>query len=524
MQGLRLGTRGSPLALAQARKVAAAIETAQRWPEGYVEIVTVTTTGDKVQDRPLADIGGKALWTKELDKALLAGEVDFCVHSMKDVESERPAEIHIAAVRPRGDVRDRIVGAESIEALKQGATVGTSSPRRKAQLLRLRPDLKIVPIRGNVETRIAKVEAGEVDATLLAAAGLKRLCIETGTSIPTEIILPAPGQAVIGIECRTNDTRCQSVLTSVNNQITYDCVMAERAFTRALGASCASPVAAFCVLEDGDLRMRAQLFSEDGKRAGRGPRHLRLRGDCRRREARPRPARQGARIDRQALRRAMRRLLVLRPEPGASATRAKAREMGLEAVAAPLFAVEALSWEAPDPASFDGLLLTSANAVRHAGDGLSKLRGLPVHAVGEATADAARDAGFDIAAAGDAGVERLLGSIEADLRLLHLCGEDRHEPEGPQEITTIPVYRAKAVDTPDLSAAHGAVALIHSPRAGRRLAELVEDRSNIAVAAISRAAADAVGPGWQSVDVAEQPSDDAVLALAARLCNKPPPQ
>ena len=220
----------------------------------------------------------------------------------------------------------------------------------------------------------------------------------------------------------------------------------------------------------------------------------------------------------------MRRLLVLRPEPGASATGAKAREMGLEAVAAPLFAVEPLAWEAPDPASFDGLLLTSANAVRHAGDGLSKLRGLPVHAVGEATADAARDAGFDIAAAGDAGVERLLGSIEADLRLLHLCGEDRHEPEGPQEITTIPVYRAKAVDTPDLSAARGAVALIHSPRAGRRLAELVEDRSNIAVAAISRAAADAVGPGWQSVDVAEQPSDDALLALAARLCNKPPPQ
>jgi len=264
MSGLRLGTRGSPLALAQARKVAAAIETAQRWPDGYVEIVEIKTTGDKVQDRPLAEIGGKALWTKELDKALLAGEVDFCVHSMKDVESVRPREIHIAAVRPRGDVRDRIVGAESIDKLKQGAVVGTSSPRRKAQLLRLRPDLKIVPIRGNVETRIAKVEAGEVDATLLAAAGLKRLCIETGTSIPTEIILPAPGQAVIGIECRTDDTRTQSVLTSVSNQITYDCVMAERAFTRALGATCASPVAAFCVLEDGDLRMRAQLFSEDG--------------------------------------------------------------------------------------------------------------------------------------------------------------------------------------------------------------------------------------------------------------------
>jgi len=264
MQGLRLGTRASPLALAQARKVAAAIETAQRWPDGWVQIVEITTSGDKVQDRPLADLGGKALWTKELDKALLAEEVDFCVHSMKDVENVRPKDIHIAAVRPRGDVRDRIVGAESIDQLKQGAVVGTSSPRRKAQLLRLRPDLKIVPIRGNVETRLRKVENGEVDATLLAAAGLKRLEIDAGTAIPTEIILPAPGQAVIGIECRTNDTRTQSVLSTVNNQITYDCVMAERAFTRALGATCASPVAAFCVLEDGDLRMRAQLFSEDG--------------------------------------------------------------------------------------------------------------------------------------------------------------------------------------------------------------------------------------------------------------------
>src|SRR5215212_1281508 len=266
MQGrLKLGTRGSPLALAQARKVAAALETSQRWPDGYIEIVPMTTTGDEVQDRPLSEIGGKGLWTKELDKALLAGELHFCVHSMKDVESVRPREIHVAAVRPRGDVRDRLIGAESIDKLKKGAVVGTSSKRRAAQLLALRPDLKIVPLRGNVETRLKKVEDGEIDATLLAAAGLKRLEIVAGTAIPTEIILPAPGQAVIGMECRTNDTRTQSVLTTVNNQITYDCVMAEREFTRALGATCASPVAAFCVLEDGDLRMRAQIFSDDGK-------------------------------------------------------------------------------------------------------------------------------------------------------------------------------------------------------------------------------------------------------------------
>ena len=139
MNGLRLGTRGSPLALAQARKVASAIEVAQRWPDGWVQIVEISTTGDQILDRPLAEIGGKALWTKELDRALLAEELDFCVHSMKDVESVRPNEIHIAAVRPRGDVRDRIVGAESIDALKQGAVVGTSSPRRAAQLLAASP-------------------------------------------------------------------------------------------------------------------------------------------------------------------------------------------------------------------------------------------------------------------------------------------------------------------------------------------------------------------------------------------------
>src|SRR3954468_25087555 len=262
MNGLRLGTRGSPLALAQARKVAAAIEAAQRWPDGWVQIVEISTTGDQVLDRPLAELGGKALWTKELDRALLAEELHFCVHSMKDVESIRPKDIHIAAVRPRGDVRDRIVGADSIDKLKKGAVVGTSSKRRAAQLLRLRPDLKIVPLRGNVETRLAKVQSGEIDATLLASAGLKRLGIVAGTALPTEVMLPAPGQAVIGMECRTDGTQTQSILTTVSNEITYACVMAERAFTRALGATCASPVSCFAVLEDGDLRMRGQLFSE----------------------------------------------------------------------------------------------------------------------------------------------------------------------------------------------------------------------------------------------------------------------
>jgi hydroxymethylbilane synthase len=262
---LKLGTRGSPLALAQARKVAAALETSQRWPAGYIEIVPITTSGDKIQDVPLADVGGKGLWTKELDRALVDGEVHFCVHSMKDVESERPDRIHLAAVRPRGDMRDRLIGAESIEKLKQGATIGTSSPRRAAQLRSMRPDLNIVPIRGNVETRLKKVESGEVDATLLASAGLKRLGLTgVGTAIPVEILLPAPCQGVIGIECRTDDHLVQSVLSTVSHPATYWMVMAERALTRALHGTCHSPVAALAILDEGEVNMRAQIFSEDG--------------------------------------------------------------------------------------------------------------------------------------------------------------------------------------------------------------------------------------------------------------------
>ncbi len=263
--GLKLGTRGSPLALAQARKVAAALETAQRWPADMVDIVAIRTTGDRIQDRPLAEVGGKGLWTKELDQALLRGDVDFNVHSMKDVESERPPGIHLAALRPRGDVRDRLIGAESIEAIPRGARFGTSSPRRAAQMLAMRPDLEIVTLRGNIQTRLAKVEAGEVDVTLLASVGLKRLgIVDVGVPIPIEVLLPAPGQGALGLECRTDDNITQSMLTTINSPVTYSAIMAERAFTRALGGDCHSPVAALALLEDGELRMRAQLYSEDG--------------------------------------------------------------------------------------------------------------------------------------------------------------------------------------------------------------------------------------------------------------------
>jgi uroporphyrinogen-III synthase len=221
----------------------------------------------------------------------------------------------------------------------------------------------------------------------------------------------------------------------------------------------------------------------------------------------------------------MTRLLVLRPQPGADATLGKARALGLDTVAVPLFEIEPVEWQAPQAAGFDGLLLTSANAVRFDGEGLAALRGLKVYAVGEATAEAARAAGFDIAATGDAGVGRLLGSIDPDLRLLHLCGAHRHEtPDARQEVTAVAVYRAKPVADPDLRSVEGSIALIHSPRAGRRLAELVADRGSISIAAISAAAAEALGDGWKEVAVADQPNDDALLALAARLCEKPDPK
>jgi uroporphyrinogen-III synthase len=221
----------------------------------------------------------------------------------------------------------------------------------------------------------------------------------------------------------------------------------------------------------------------------------------------------------------MRRVLVLRPEPGASATVERARQRGLDAFAVPLFEIEPVEWRAPEAASFDGLLITSANAIRAAGDRLHGLRGLRVYAVGDASALAARDAGFDVAATGDAGVERLLASIEADLRLLHLGGEDRKEiGDARQEISSITVYRSRPIENPDLSGTGGAVALVHSPRAAARFAELVSDRGSMAIVAIGPDAADAAGPGWQSVETAERPTDDALLALAASLCNKPDPE
>jgi hydroxymethylbilane synthase len=262
---LKLGTRGSPLALTQARMVAEALCAAHGWPEHAVAIVPIKTTGDRVQDRPLAEIGGKALWTKELEAALLERRIDIAVHSMKDVETWRPDALAIAAMLPRADVRDRLVadGCDDFLCLPQGVRLGTSSPRRTAQALHARSDLRVVPFRGNVDTRLSKLRTGQADATLLAAAGLDRLGRpDVGAPIPPELFLPAQG--AVGIELRADDEATSALVAAIDHAPTSAAVHAERALLAALTGSCRSPVAAHAAFDGDALVLRAEILLPDG--------------------------------------------------------------------------------------------------------------------------------------------------------------------------------------------------------------------------------------------------------------------
>ncbi len=265
LKPLRIGTRRSPLALAQAEMAATAIRAAYGLAEEAVILVPMLSSGDKMQDRPLAEIGGKALWTKELERALIEDDIDIGVHSMKDVETVRPPQFRLSAMLPRADVRDRLVGAASVEALPRHAHVGTSSPRRSAQLKALRPDLRISPIRGNVATRLAQIEAGDFDATMLAAAGLDRLGMgDIGTSLSIETMLPASAQGAIGIDHLSARGELAIFLAAINDEATFAAVMVERAFLEALGGNCHSPVAAHATINGAEISLRGELLSEDG--------------------------------------------------------------------------------------------------------------------------------------------------------------------------------------------------------------------------------------------------------------------
>ena len=219
----------------------------------------------------------------------------------------------------------------------------------------------------------------------------------------------------------------------------------------------------------------------------------------------------------------MRRLLLLRPEPGLSMSAERARAMGLDVITCSLFRVEPVEWSAPDPAGYDALLLTSANSVRHGGHGLEALKSLPVHAVGAATAAAAENAGFQVETVGGGNAADLLSALPHSLRLLHLAGQDRREAESSGRADLRIVYRSVAIEAPELPSLEGLVIAVHSPRAGTRLAELADRRSNTAIAAISAATAAACRSGWERIEVADRPDEPSVLALAAMLCHTSPP-
>lgn len=265
---IRIGTRGSPLALAQAREVRGRLMAAHRLPEEAFEIRVYKTTGDTIQDRPLAEVGGKGLFTKEIEEALIAREIDLAVHSMKDMQTELPDGLGIGAVLEREDVRDAFISLKhaSLAALPDGAVVGTSSLRRAAQVKRRRPDVQVVGFRGNVQTRLRKLAEGVADATLLACAGLKRLGLADRITAPieTDEMLPAVAQGAIAVETRCDDAETVQLITPLNHLATAVCVTAERAFLTRLEGSCRTPIAGLAELHGDTLLFRGMTFSVDG--------------------------------------------------------------------------------------------------------------------------------------------------------------------------------------------------------------------------------------------------------------------
>jgi hydroxymethylbilane synthase len=273
---LRIGTRGSPMALYQAGVVRDGLRASHPAldAEGAIELVPIRTTGDRVLNRQLAEIGGKGLFTKEIEEALLDDRIDLAVHSLKDMETVLPAGLAIGCVLRRDDPRDAVVatGPGGLDALPRGARIGTSSLRRRAQLLRRRADLAIVPIRGNVNTRLGKLAAGEVDALVVALCGLERLGMVGRASeiLSTERMLPAVGQGALAIECRAADDRVRRLLAPLNDPVSAVCVAAERAMLAALDGSCRTPIAGLATLERDRLTLEALLLSADGAAERRG--------------------------------------------------------------------------------------------------------------------------------------------------------------------------------------------------------------------------------------------------------------
>jgi hydroxymethylbilane synthase len=268
---LRIGTRGSPLALAQAGMVRDALAKAHGFDPARIEFQVIRTTGDKIQDRPLADAGGKGLFAKEIEEALIDHRIDLAVHSSKDMPTFLPKGLVLSTFLPREDARDAFISrkAKNLGGLPRGAVVGTSSPRRQALLRRMRSDLQVVDLRGNVETRLRKLDEGVADATLLALAGLKRLGLADAAATVFEIdeFLPAVGQGAIGIETRADDARTRELLTPINHADTATALACERAFLAALDGSCRTPIAGYATVKDGRVNFRGMIVKPDGNEA-----------------------------------------------------------------------------------------------------------------------------------------------------------------------------------------------------------------------------------------------------------------
>lgn len=270
-KSLRIGTRGSPLALWQANEVRRQLIAHNGLPESAVAIEVIKTSGDRIQDRALADIGGKGLFTKEIEEALIERRIDLAVHSMKDVETKLPDGLVIAAMLERADVRDAFISLthKSLDALPRGAVVGTSSLRRQAQVRRLRPDVQVVGFRGNVETRLRKLQDGAVEATFLACAGLIRLgeAARITQAIETSQMLPAIAQGAVGVEIRADDEITSSAVAKLDHAATRLCVTAERAFLAHLDGSCRTPIAGLARIDAGRLVLAGELLETDGSAA-----------------------------------------------------------------------------------------------------------------------------------------------------------------------------------------------------------------------------------------------------------------
>ena len=286
---LRIGTRGSPLAIVQARLVRERLAAIHGFAPEQIELEIIRTTGDMIRDRPLAEVGGKGLFTKEIEDALLAGTIDLAVHSAKDVPTELPEGLGIAAVLPREDPRDVFLSrkADSLRELPHGATVGTASLRRQALVKRLRPDLKVVNFRGNVETRLRRLNEGAVDATLLAFAGLKRLELAYAATaiLSVDEFLPAVGQGIIALETRAGDQVTLRMLAPINHADSATALGCERAFLAVLEGSCRTPIAGHATLRGGQLHFRGLIAKPDGsevleceRRGAAAERELRERG------------------------------------------------------------------------------------------------------------------------------------------------------------------------------------------------------------------------------------------------------